>query len=211
MSTFFVQKEGRKWGPFTTEELEGKVGEGVFSPEDLFWAEGMEAWQPLGEILESAEEQQIEEQQESGVAPVFEIEETNVLFDSPEARLTSKILHLPGEDIPVHALAKATVQTESIRRTKPIVGSVLLGVVIICVAFIEVHRPNLTAWLIWGAILVGLLIWWLRIFSAAIRPSSTMLIVDLRNGDERLLRMEPSEARELAVGIDQAVIAAVES
>lgn len=38
-----------------------------------------------------------------------------------------------------------------------------------------------------------------------------MLIVDLRNGDERLLRMEPSEARELAVAIDQAVIVALES
>lgn len=211
MSTFFVQREGRKWGPFTTEELEGKVVEGVFSPEDLFWAEGMEEWQPLGEILEFPEEQQTEEQQDSGGAAVFEIEETNILFDSPEARLTSKVLHLGGEDIPVHALAKATVQTENIRRTKPIVGSVVLGVAIVCVAFIEVHRPTLTAWLIWGAVLVGLFLWWLRVFSVAIRPAATMLIVDLRNGDERLLRMEPSEARELAVAIDQAVIVALES
>ncbi len=211
MSTFFVQKEGQKWGPFTTEELEGKVVEGVFSHEDLFWTEGMEEWQPLGGVLEAGEELQAEEQQEEGIAPVFEIEETNILFDSPEARLTSKVLHLAGEDIPVHALAKATVQTENIRRTKPIVGSVLLGVAIVCVAFIEVHRPDLTAWLILGAVLAGLLVWWLRIFSAAIRPASTMLIVDLRNGDERLLRMEPSDARELAVAVDQAVIAAVES
>lgn len=210
MSTFFVQKEGREWGPFTTEELGEKVGEGVFSPQDLFWAEGMEEWQPLGEILDAGEEPQIEEQQDSGVAPVFEIQETNILFDSPEARLTSKVLHLGGEDIPVHALAKATVQTENIRRTKPIVGSVVLGVVIICGAFVEVHRPNLTAWLIWGAALLGLFLWWLRLFSVAIRPAATMLIVDLRNGDERLLRMEPAEARELAVAIDRAVIAAVE-
>lgn len=170
----------------------------------------MENWQPLSAVFKTTSQEQFEEQQEFGAAPVFEIEETNILFDSPEARLTSKVLHLAGEDIPVHSLAKASVQTENIHRTKPIVGSVVLGVVIICVAFIEVHRPHLTAWLIWGAILVGLFLWWLRVFSAAIRPAATMLIVDLRNGDERLLRMEPLEARELAVAIDQAVIAAVD-
>lgn len=211
MSTIYVQKEGQKWGPFTTEELEEKVVEGVFSQEDLFWTEGMDEWQPLGEMVESGEELQAEEQQESATAPVFEIEETNILFDSPEARLTSKVLHLGGEDIPVIALAKATVQTETIRRTRPIIGSILLGVAIVCVAFIEVHRPNLTAWVLWGAVLVGLLIWWLRIFSAAIRPAATILIVDLRNGDERILPTEPAVARELAAAINQAVIDAVEA
>jgi hypothetical protein len=209
MSTIYVQKEGEKLGPFTTEELEGKVGEGVFSREDLFWTEGMDEWQPIGEVL-TEEEPQAEEQQDSEAAPVFEIEENNILFDSPEARLTSQMLHLGGEDIPVLAVAKATVQTESIKRTKPIVGSVILGVVIICTALLEVPRSTLTHWLIWGAILLGLIIWWLRLFSAAIRPASTMLIIDLRNGDERLLPMEPAEARELAAAIDQAVIVALD-
>lgn len=204
MSTIYVQKEGQKLGPFTTEELEGKVGEGLFSPEDLYWTEGMEDWQPLGDVLS---EETPEDAAESGV---FEIEESNILFDSPEARLTSQVLHLGGEDLPITAVAKATVQTETIRRTKPILGSVILGVVIVCAALIEIPRSTLTHWLIWGAILLGLLIWWLRLFSAAIRPASTMLIIDLRNGDERLLPMESAEARELATAIDQAVIAAME-
>ena len=207
MSTIYVQKEGQKLGPFTTEELEGKVGEGLFSPEDLYWTEGMEEWQPLGDVL--SEEETVEES-ETAADPVFEIEENNILFDSPEARLTSQTLHLGGEDLPITALAKATVQTETIQRTKPILGSVILGVAIICVAFLEVPRSTLTHWVIWGAILLGLIIWWLRVFSAAIRPASTMLIIDLRNGDERLLPMEPAEARELATAIDQAVIVALD-
>jgi hypothetical protein len=207
MSTIYVQKEGQKLGPFTTQELEGKVGEGLFSPEDLYWTEGMEQWQPLGEVLVGEESQEIQEQQES---PVLEVEEVNILFDGAEARLTSHILHLGGEDLPVEAITKATVQTEKIRRTKPIVGSVILGVVIVCVALIEVPRSTLAHWVIWGAILLGLLIWWLRLFSSAIQTATTMLIIDLRNGDERLLPMEPVRAHELATAIDQAVIAAHE-
>lgn len=212
MSTIYVQKEGQKLGPFTTEELEGKVGEGIFSPDDLFWTEGMEEWHPLGEVLTEEQttdaEGLAEELEKTEEAPVFEIDENNILFDSPEARLTAQTLHLGGEDIPVTSLAKATVQTEKIQRTKPIIGSVILGVAIVCGALIEVQRSTLTHWLIWGAILLGLIIWWLRLFSAAVRPASTMLIIDLRNGDERLLPMEPAEARDFATAIDQAIIAA---
>jgi len=213
MSTIYVQKEGQKLGPFTTEELEGKVGEGVFCPEDLFWTEGMEEWHPLGEVLaddppedhsSSAEKQQTQD------PPLFEIDENNILFDSREARLTAQMLHLGGEDIPISSVAKATVQTETIQRTKPIIGCVVLGVAIVCGALVEVQRTTLTHWLIWGAILAGLVIWWLKILSSAIRPAVTMLIVDLRNGDERLLPMEPAVARDLATAIDQAVIVALE-
>lgn len=214
MSTIYVQKEGQKLGPFTTEELEGKVGEGVFCPEDLFWTEGMEEWHPLGEVLTddqpAGEASPSEEPQDATEPPLFEIDENNILFDSPEARLTAQMLHLGGEDIPVTAVAKATVQTETIQRTKPIIGCVVLGVAVICGALIEVQRTTLTHWLIWGAILASLVIWWLKLLSSAIRPAVTMLIVDLRNGDERLLPMEPAEARELAAAIDQAVIAALD-
>jgi hypothetical protein len=210
MSTIYVQKEGQRWGPFTTEELEGKVGEGVFSPEDLFWTEGMEEWQPLGEALALEEEPQAEEQQETAEEAVFEVEENNLLFDSDHVRLTARTLHLPGEDIPVPLLAKASVQTETIRRTKPIIGSVILGVIIVCGALVEVHRPNLTAWLLWGLVLAGLAFWWLRIFSTAIRPAATIAIIDLRNGDERIVRLDPPEARELAASVNRAIIEARE-
>ncbi len=46
MSALYIQKEGRQWGPFTTEELEGQVAAGSFSREDLYWTEGMEEWLP---------------------------------------------------------------------------------------------------------------------------------------------------------------------
>lgn len=211
MSTIYVQHEGEKWGPFTTEELEGKVVEGVFSREDLFWTEGMEEWHRLDEVLEVEEEEgdsgeASEEAVETGHSGILEIEETNILFDAPEARLTSRLLHLPGEDLPVKVLAKAFVQSEKIHRVKPIIGSVVLGVLIVCVALIEVHRPNMTAWIIWGAILLGLVVWFLRVLSVAVRSGSTMVIVDLRNGDERMIQLEPGPAQELAAAIDQAII-----
>lgn len=204
MSTIYVRKEGQEWGPFTTEELEGKVGEGVFSLEDLFWTEGMEDWQPLGSVGVVAQEGTGES------ASVFEVEETDILFDSPEARLTAQTLHLMGEDLPVASVAKASVQFEEINRTRPIIGCIIVGVVILCIALAEIPRPHLTAWVIWGVILLGLCVWWLRMMAVAIRSGATMLIVDLRNGDERLVRMDPDDARELATAIDQAVIAALD-
>ena len=52
MSTIYVLQDGQKTGPFTTEELEGKVEAGALSREDLFWIEGMEEWQPLASVME---------------------------------------------------------------------------------------------------------------------------------------------------------------
>jgi hypothetical protein len=201
MSTIYVQREGQKWGPFTIEELEGKVVEGVFARDDLIWAEGMDDWQPLASVLEEAEE-------EAGPGP--EVLESGWIYESAEARLAPDVLVLSGEEIPVPGILKATAQTEKIQRTRPVVGSIVLGVLILVVAFIEVHRPHLTAWLIWGGILLALVVWWLRVFLLAIRPAATLLVVDLRNGDERILRMETAEAQKLAAAIDQAVIVATE-
>ncbi len=233
MSTIYVQREGQKWGPFTTEELEGKVAAGEFCHDDLFWSEGMEEWQPLRSVVEiesveeveesplpeateealepSAEQvadEAVEQVADSPDNPLFDMEETHILYDSPEARLTSEVLHLGGEDLPIHMLVKAEVEIEKIHRFRPILGSIILGVAAVCVALAEVRRPHMTAWLIWGAILAVLLIWFLRTLSTAIRPGATLMIVDLRDGDERILRTEPAQARELAEAINQAIIAA---
>jgi hypothetical protein len=199
MSAIYVQREGEKWGPFTTEEFEGKVAEGFFSQDDLVWREGMDNWQPVSTLI--AEE----------TAPVLEISDSGYLYESPEAQLTPQVLVLSGGEIPVEGILRAAAQTEKIRRFRPIVGSIVLGVAILCAAFVEVHRPHLTAWAIWAAALVGLIVWWLRLFLQAIRPAATLLVVDLRNGDERILRMEADEACALAAAIDQAVIAANET
>ncbi len=207
MSTIYVQREGQKWGPFTTEELEGKVAEGVFSPEDLIWADGMEEWRPLASVLEAEDD---EDSADAESRPVLEVSESGYVYESAEAQLTPGLLVLSGEEIPVESILKATAQTEKIQRTRPIIGSIVLGVAILCVAFVEVHRPHLTAWAIWGGILIALVIWWLRVFLQAIRPAATLLVVDLRNGDERILRMDAAEAETLAAAIDQAVIVATE-
>ncbi len=207
MSTIYVQKDGQKLGPFTTEELEGKVGEGVFSPQDLYWTEGMDDWQPLAGVIAENETQE-QEQQETAVEPA--VEEGELLFDSPDARLTSEALYLGGEEIPILSIEKASAQTETVRRAKPITGTILLGVVVVCVALIEIPRSTVTHWVIWGAILLGLFLWWLRLFVNAVRPASTVLIVDLRDGDERILPMDPAPANELAGAINQAVAESLE-
>lgn len=210
MSTIYVQKEGQKWGPFTTGELEGKVVEGFFSSEDLFWTEGMEEWLPLREALAGEEEISTEDQPDATGETGIEAGEPFLLFASGDVLLTPQTLHLPGEDLPVALLAKAAVQTETIRRTKPIIGSVVLGVIIVCGALADIHRPHLTAWLVWAAVLAGLLIWWLRILATAIRPAASLTVIDLRNGDERIVRLDAPEARELAAAVNRAIIEAGE-
>ena len=203
MSTIYVQKEGQKWGPFTTEELEGQVVEGIFTPEDLYWTEGMESWQRLAEALAPEEE--------SLPSPETAFGADEVIYANADLHLTPTALTVHGEELPIESIAKATVQTETIRRTKPIIGSVVVGVAILCIAFIEIDRPHWKAWALWGAVLLGLALWWLRLFSTAIRPATTLLIVDLRNGDERMIPLETADAHEAAMAIDQSIIAFTEA
>lgn len=195
MSTIYVLKEGQKAGPFTTEELEGHVESGVFSREDLFWTEGMEEWQPLASVLEIA------------TAPPDEtLEPQDILYETEGAVLTASALHLAGaEAVPLAGITKVGVQTEKVKRAKPVAGCIVLGVVIVVLALLELPRSTTTHWVLWGGLLLVLVLWWFRLLLRALQVPATLVVIDLQDGDERLIRSKPRAAEELCQAITGAL------
>lgn len=197
MSTIYVLREGQKSGPFTTEELEGKVVAGEFSHEDLFWTEGMEEWQPLASVLEAVPE----EEGESDIG---------ILYDSEGTVVTTHAVHLScGEEVPLAGIKHVLVQSEKIKRFKPVAGCVVLGVIIICLALLEIPRTTTTHWVLWGGVLLGLALWWVRLLILALRVPATMVVIDLTDGDERIVRAKAAQAEELCEAIKLARAEAV--
>ena len=46
----YVVIEGKKQGPFSSEEITEKLGSGELKAEDLAWNTGMKEWKPLAEL-----------------------------------------------------------------------------------------------------------------------------------------------------------------
>lgn len=201
MSTIYVLKEGLKAGPFTTEEIEGYVEAGAFSKEDLFWTEGMEDWQPLATVLETTPA--ADESAGAGEEP-GELE--GILYQTEGAVVTAHALHLTGTDaIPLVGIAKVAVQSEKVKRAKPVAGCIILGVVIVVLALLELPRTTTTHWVLWGGLLLVLLVWWVRLLLMALQVPATLVVIDLRDGDERLVRSKPRAAEELCQAITEAM------
>ena len=195
MSTIYVLKEGRKTGPFTTEELEGNVEAGILSRDDLFWTEGMEDWQPLSTVIELV----VPEESEPA-------EPLEVLHEGGGARVTAGAVHLTsGEEIPLAEITKVVVQHETIKRFKPVAGCIVLGVAIICLALVEIPRTTTNHWIIWGAVLLALSLWWLRLLLLALRIPAALVVIDLRSGDERIVRTKTAAAEDLCGAINLAL------
>jgi hypothetical protein len=173
MSTIFVLKEGQKWGPYTAEELEGHVEEGTFASTDLVWSEGMDEWAPLEAVIIRVSNDWTTYLEEDGL------------------HVTDQWVKLEEKSVPLGMISKANVQTEKVRRVKPIIGTVILGVILVVVPFLDIPRKNATEWIIWGAIYLGLVFWWLRFLYSAIRPARSLVVLDLKNGDERILQIRP--------------------
>ena len=183
MSTIFVLKEGQKWGPYTAEELEGHVEAGTFSPNDLVWSEGMDDWAPLEAVIIRVSHDWTTYLEEEGL------------------HVTDQWVKLEEKSVPLELIAKANVQTEKVRRVKPMIGTILLGVILFCIPFLEIPRANATEWIIWIAVYLALVFWWLRLLYSAIRPARSLVVLDLKNGDERILQIKPN----LAPAVDQAL------
>lgn len=195
MSTIYVLKEGQKAGPFTTEELEGHVEAGIFSREDLFWTEGMDEWQPLATVLETPP-----------ASPDETGEPEDILYETEGAVLTASALHLAGaEAVPLAGITKVGVQTEKVKRAKPVAGCIVLGVVIVVLALLELPRSTTTHWVLWGGLLLVLILWWFRFLLRALQIPATLVVIDLQDGDERLIRSKPRAAEELCQAITGAL------
>lgn len=200
MSVIHVQRGDQKLGPFTTEELEEKVAAGELSPEDLFWSEGMEEWQPLATVIT------IEATQDEGAEESIShlaSEESGILHEIAGTTVTTHAVHLEcGAVLPLTEITKVEVQTEKVRRAKPIVGCVVLGVVIVGLALAEIPRTTTTHWILWGSVLAVLFIWWIRLLMNGLRVGASMVVIDLKDGDERIIRASPGLARELREAIN---------
>lgn len=183
MSTIFVLKEGQKWGPYTAEELEGHVEAGTFSPNDLVWSEGMDDWAPLEAVIIRVSHDWTTYLEEEGL------------------HVTDQWVKMEEKSVPLGLIAKANVQTEKVRRVKPMIGTILLGVILLCVPFLEIPRANVTEWTIWIVVYLTLAFWWLRLLYSAIRPARSLVVLDLKNGDERILQIKPN----LAPAVDEAL------
>ncbi len=183
MSTILVLKNGEKWGPYTTEELEGHVEQGTFTPEDLVWWEGLEEWQPLSSLFEEEE------------PPDFECEGVRVFPDRVE---------LDGVSLLAPLILRASVQRQKNRRVKPVIGAVIVGVVAVCVAFVPIPRQNHTEWAIWSLVLLGLVVWCLRLMYAVwveADPFSSWIWQTEMNGSGRSIPRSLRSSRPLSKGL----------
>lgn len=200
MSEIYVQREGQEWGPFTTEELQGQVEAGVFTREDLFWTDGMDDWQPLGTVIEAVP---IDETQETiAESPPQEIP---VYYDAEGILVTSDEVDVEDDVLPLAEVTRAEAQIERIHRAKPIILSVVFGVAIVCLALVELPRTTFTHWALWGAALAALFFIWLRSAYTAFRSARSMVVIDFRNGNERIIQAAPAAARKLSEAINQAL------
>jgi GYF domain 2/Family of unknown function (DUF6232) len=176
MSTVFVLKEGQKWGPYTTEELEEYVETGSFIGTDLVWSEGMEDWIPLESVV------------------VRINKDWKTYYHGDGIQVTDHWVKLNDKSIPLEMIAKASLQTETIKRTRSLIGTILLGVALLCLpaVLMEIPHSSTAVPLIGGIIFLVLFFGWLGLLYAAIRPARSMVVLDLKDGDERILQIQPS-------------------
>lgn len=199
MSAIYVQRGDQQLGPFTTEELEGKVAAGELSPEDLFWSEGMEDWQPLTTVItiETGPGDGDEETADDSSVPLTP-KEVGILHKIADTTVTTHALHLEcGAVLPLEDITKVSIQTEAVRRGKPLMGCIILGVLIVSLALAEIPRLNATHWVLWGLLLAGLVIWWFRLLLRVLQVGASMVVIDLKDGDERIIPATPETARQL--------------
>jgi uncharacterized membrane protein YedE/YeeE len=80
----------------------------------------------------------------------------------------------------------------------------VMGVLIIILALLEIPRLTTTHWVIWGVGLIALAVWWLRLLVRALRVPASLVIIDLQDGDERIVRTKAAAAEELCGAINEA-------
>ena len=51
---YYISRSGQQYGPYSLEDLQGMKAQGRVDPSDLAWGEGMAAWTPVSQVLESA-------------------------------------------------------------------------------------------------------------------------------------------------------------
>lgn len=170
----------------------------------------MEEWLPLSQIIQadSAESSPSSEDTDAEESSDASGEEAVTFYDSDTIRVTSAEVELSDVIIPVVGIAKVSPQIETLHRFRPMLGCIILGVLIVCLVLLEIPKSTVTHWVVWGAVLLGLGLWWLRCFYAAMRAPRSLLVIDLTDGDEHIVRLSPQEVTRSSEAIKQALASA---
>ncbi len=201
MSALYIQKEGKQWGPFTTEELEGQMAAGAFSRDDLYWTEGMEEWSPLGEIMERVEETSVVVATDEDLDEDFD----GVYFNQDGIYVTLDEISWPGhETVEPSLVAKSSATVEKVNRFRPLAGAVMLGVLAVVVGLLEIPKTTTTHWVVWGGILLVLLFFFLRMLQTGLRKARSMVVIDMVDGTEYIIPVEPEIAEKVSDAVQGA-------
>lgn len=189
MSAIYVLAGDERVGPFTTEEIREKVGQGIFTPEHLGWQEGLETWVPVSSLIPDEEV----------------VEETQILHESRQCRLTTESLEFGGQVIPLDEMASVEVEADHTKRARPILGIIIFTLLLLVLLFSPLHLVASNALIvrIVGGVILGFLL--IRSLLAALSPAQAIVAILLRDGETRMLTLPHAEALVLIKAINEAV------
>lgn len=206
MSALYIQKEGRQLGPFTEEELEGQVASGAVTRDDLYWTDGMEEWHPLSEIVETTPEDGVAAASEAPPAEEATEPEEKVYFNEEGIFVTTSEISWNDTTLEPPLVEKSSATIEKVRRVRPLVAAIILGVSAVVIALLEIPKTTTTHWLLWGGVLVVLLFVTVRMLYAGLRAARSMVVLDMVDGSEYIIPAGPGIARQ----VNESIIAASE-
>lgn len=189
MSAIYVLAGDERVGPFTIEEIREKVGQGIFTPENLGWQEGLETWVPVSSLIPDEEAS----------------EETQILHESRQCTLTTESLEFGGQVIPLDEMASVEVEAEHTKRSRPILGIIIFTLLLLVLLFSPLHLVASNALIvrIAGGVILGFLL--IRSLLAALSPAQAIVAILLRDGGTRMLTLPHAEALVLIKAINEAV------
>jgi hypothetical protein len=123
VSAIYVLAGDERVGPFTIEEIRDKMGQGIFTPENLGWQEGLETWVPVISLIPDEEA----------------AEETEPLHESRQCTLTKENLEFGGQVIPLDEMASVEVEAEHTKRSRPVVGIIIFTLLLLMLLFSPLH------------------------------------------------------------------------
>ncbi|GAB4180363.1 MAG: hypothetical protein Fur0032_21270 [Terrimicrobiaceae bacterium] len=192
MSAIFVLVGGEKQGPFTQQEVSDFLSEGRYSVDSLAWHEGLEDWEPLGQLLGAGSTGTSEDEPEA-----------EVLAEGNGYVITTEDMIIGGEIFSLTGVLKATVEVEHVKRGGPIFRAIIFGLLAAISLAIPSHLQDPAHWVIWAVLLLIFVFVCIRNLVTVFQAGGTLLAVHLTNGDDRILQLPEKEAQSVAALVNQ--------
>jgi hypothetical protein len=155
VTQWYIHRNGRQSGPFSSQQLKNLASRGDLDPSDHIWKDGMKDWAEAsrlkGLFVETPEEEdEDEDEYEDEDEDEYEDEDEDEYEDEP---------HDPSEQEKSHAKAANREQWQIFAVGLPLLGKVI-GLVC-AMFFTESGLSENKYWILWGAVIglvVGLII-----------------------------------------------------